>query len=739
MTRLLLSVAILFLSAPALLAGPTTETSAMVAPEAAPAAGPQAVRLPPNGTKLPPPWAYVASLPDGGGIYTRWSYNGSCASHGRLWMVGGRRDAGWAVLDNVGTYDPATDSWDDTKPVLNQPRVYLTATGNQQYIFALGGRDPGASTLYSSNERLESPDGLAWIYMSPLPEPRVFGASVIYGRYLYYLGGTSDAGGSALTTSFWRYDLAADTAGGSPWDTTLAQLPAPMYMMEAAPLNGKIYVPGDDTHGYTYIYDIAANAWDSVSHGPMLPASQYKALTIGQRIWRIGGIISGASSSEVWEFDPKSATWSQFMHPMQQTRISFGAGMVDSLVVAAGGVAFPGFTPTMTAEAINVSWMLPRVAETYPADGATGFAIARPLMIAFTQPVDTFTFALACTPDPGGWQFVWNATCDTVYLHHNRLGYGTTYTVEASAASLIPGSVPNPFSFTTWEAPEVIWEQPGTADDAIVTQIIAEQPDMSCYSADDIDLTGMDSVVVTAVELTGWGWNGHTFHPLDSLYLSFTTDSSNFPAWSQEIWNDNFIVGSFDDIPAGGSLNTLILYLDQPVVLVNGKSWMVFAVYMNYTSKDGYWGWAIDNQTTPNASSPAWRNPGGYFEQGINWRRLNGIAMEGDFIFRALGRTYPTGVAGKPDRPVWGSFALMPNHPNPVGGKTTFSFSLPKSSDYSLKIYNIAGQMVESFSGRGQAGVNRITWNASRAGAGVYFFQLNAGEQSATRKMVVVK
>lgn len=738
MRKLFLLVSLLILAAVSLHAGPNAETSSLSSPE--PGLLPAAVHPAPDaGSKLPPPWAYVASLPDGGGAYTRWSYNGSCASHGRLWMVGGRRDASWTVLNHVGTYDPATDTWDDTKPVLNQPRVYLTAAGNNQHLYALGGRDPAASTLYSSNERLESPAGLAWTYMSPLPEPRVFGASVIYGRYLYYLGGTSDASGSTLTTSFWRYDLAADTAGGSPWDTTLAQLPAPMYMMEAVPLNGKIYVPGDDTHGYTYIYDIAANAWDSVSHGPMLPASQYKALTIGQRIWRIGGIISGASSAEVWEFEPKSATWSQFLHPMQQTRISFGAGLVDSLVVAAGGVAFPGFTPTMTAEVINVSWMLPRVAETYPADGATGFAIARPLMIAFTQPVDTFTFALACNPDPGGWQYVWNAACDTVYLHHSRLDYGTTYTVEASAASLIPGSVPNPFSFTTWEAPEIIQSQMDTPGATYASQIFGDYPSFSCYLADDINLTGMDSVKVTAIELVGGHWNGHTLHPFDSLYLSLTTDSSDFPAWSQGIW-DGFLPPDRFDATYDGVNFTYILYLDPPVTLANGKSWMSISPFMNFSAKDGQVGWAVNDPAVIYGSAPAWINPGGGFGVGSEWGRASiYIGMSGDGVWRVLGRTYPTGVAGEPVRPIRGSFFLMPNHPNPASGKTTFSFSLPKASEYSLKIYNIAGQMVENFSGRGQAGVNRVIWNASRSGAGVYFYQLVSGGQSATRKLVVVK
>ena len=98
-----------------------------------------------------------------------------------------------------------------------------------------------------------------------------------------------------------------------------------------------------------------------------------------------------------------------------------------------------------------------------------------------------------------------------------------------------------------------------------------------------------------------------------------------------------------------------------------------------------------------------------------------------------------TGVAGGQEKPLSYAFGLNANRPNPVSGKTTFSFTLPKAQDYSLKVYNIAGQQVASFTGRGQAGPNSISWNTGKNGAGVYFYQLASGGMSATRKLVVVK
>jgi len=105
-----------------------------------------------------------------------------------------------------------------------------------------------------------------------------------------------------------------------------------------------------------------------------------------------------------------------------------------------------------------------------------------------------------------------------------------------------------------------------------------------------------------------------------------------------------------------------------------------------------------------------------------------------------LGITRPTGVEGGPSTPLGDRIlSLMPNFPNPVRGRTNISFNLPRAGTYELRVYNIAGQMVDRLGGMGQAGPNRLTWNASRLAAGVYLYQVSSNGQSATRKLVVVK
>jgi len=84
-------------------------------------------------------------------------------------------------------------------------------------------------------------------------------------------------------------------------------------------------------------------------------------------------------------------------------------------------------------------------------------------------------------------------------------------------------------------------------------------------------------------------------------------------------------------------------------------------------------------------------------------------------------------------------FALNQNYPNPFNPTTTIGFALPTASDYTLTMYNVSGQEVARFSGRHEAGVVELEWNAANYASGIYFYKLNAGSFSATKKMVLLK
>lgn len=85
------------------------------------------------------------------------------------------------------------------------------------------------------------------------------------------------------------------------------------------------------------------------------------------------------------------------------------------------------------------------------------------------------------------------------------------------------------------------------------------------------------------------------------------------------------------------------------------------------------------------------------------------------------------------------AFALSQNYPNPFNPKTNISLALPNASDYTLTIYNVQGQVVQTFEGHADAGYKIIEWDASNVASGIYFYKVNAGTFSEVKKAVLLK
>ena len=70
-------------------------------------------------------------------------------------------------------------------------------------------------------------------------------------------------------------------------------------------------------------------------------------------------------------------------------------------------------------------------------------------------------------------------------------------------------------------------------------------------------------------------------------------------------------------------------------------------------------------------------------------------------------------------------FKLHQNYPNPFNSMTTVEFDLPKTSEVTLNIYNILGQIVETLvSERLTSGTYKYVWHPYDLVSGVYFYQL---------------
>ena len=86
------------------------------------------------------------------------------------------------------------------------------------------------------------------------------------------------------------------------------------------------------------------------------------------------------------------------------------------------------------------------------------------------------------------------------------------------------------------------------------------------------------------------------------------------------------------------------------------------------------------------------------------------------------------------------AYILAQNYPNPFNPGTTVPFGLPEPAQVSLRIYNLAGQMVaEIVNAKLPAGLHQFTWEAPNQAAGVYLIRLQADHFTQVRKCILLK
>jgi hypothetical protein len=88
---------------------------------------------------------------------------------------------------------------------------------------------------------------------------------------------------------------------------------------------------------------------------------------------------------------------------------------------------------------------------------------------------------------------------------------------------------------------------------------------------------------------------------------------------------------------------------------------------------------------------------------------------------------------------------LAQNHPNPFNPTTTIGYTVPTRAKVTVQIYDVTGRLVATLVDETRdAGRYAAEWNGRSAsgdpvGSGVYFYRLNVGKESLTRKMVLLK
>jgi subtilisin-like proprotein convertase family protein len=85
-------------------------------------------------------------------------------------------------------------------------------------------------------------------------------------------------------------------------------------------------------------------------------------------------------------------------------------------------------------------------------------------------------------------------------------------------------------------------------------------------------------------------------------------------------------------------------------------------------------------------------------------------------------------------------YGLSQNYPNPFNPVTNISFELPQSGQVKMTVFDILGKEVAVLVNEvKEAGVYNVDFDGSRFSSGVYFYKLETGSFTDTKKMLLVK
>lgn len=83
---------------------------------------------------------------------------------------------------------------------------------------------------------------------------------------------------------------------------------------------------------------------------------------------------------------------------------------------------------------------------------------------------------------------------------------------------------------------------------------------------------------------------------------------------------------------------------------------------------------------------------------------------------------------------------LYQNYPNPFNPSTIVSYSIPKSQNVQLNVFDILGNKVSSLvNGFKSSGLHSVTFDASILSSGIYTYRLRTGSLVLVKKLIVIK
>jgi N-acetylneuraminic acid mutarotase len=190
---------------------------------------------------------------------------------------------------------------------------------------------PTSTTLPPQNTSTPIPH---WNHQAALPSARSDPALVAYGDQIYAIGGLNSQG---VYGGLDRYDPQSDA-----W-TTLTPKPLPVFNVQAAVINGLIYVPGGRTSTENLqptnildIYDTNTGQWSTGASLP-IPLSAYGLVAYDGDLYVFGGWDGQKYLNTVYIYDPTNDGWQGRTH-MPTARAFCGVAEAGGRIYVIGGI-----------------------------------------------------------------------------------------------------------------------------------------------------------------------------------------------------------------------------------------------------------------------------------------------------------------------------------------------------------------------------------------------------------------
>jgi photosystem II stability/assembly factor-like uncharacterized protein len=134
------------------------------------------------------------------------------------------------------------------------------------------------------------------------------------------------------------------------------------------------------------------------------------------------------------------------------------------------------------------------------------------------------------------------------------------------------------------------------------------------------------------------------------------------------------------------------------------------------------------------------------FSEGLTNSDINALLVYDSTLFagteNGVWRRSLSDITGVEDQnyEITSQFTLEQNYPNPFNPTTTIRYFIPNSEFVTLKVYDVLGNEVATLVNEEKpAGSYKVNFNAAKLSSGIYFYSLQAGSFTQTKKLILIK